>query len=172
MSAIAIREAGPGHNLAIRGLILRILNQEYAMALTLDELPDLMDVHDTYCVRGDGNFWVALEEGRVVGCIGLMRLCGGDFELRRMYVQAQARGRGLAQQLLDVLLGWSAGRGVDALYLETNEQWHAARHLYEKNGFQPVAQAALPPGFPVVRVATGFYRLTLPTLASTRKGAA
>jgi N-acetylglutamate synthase-like GNAT family acetyltransferase len=172
MNAHVLREAGPEHNLAIRALILRILNEEYAMALTLAELPDLVDVYDTYRVSGGGNFWIAEEDGRVIGCIGLMRLDGADFELRRMYVEARARGRGLAQGLLDVLFGWAARHGVEALYLETNEQWHAAHHIYEKNGFVPVTQAELPPGFPIVRVATGFYRLRLPSPVFPEKGPA
>lgn len=164
MSAATLREAGPEHNLAIRDLILRILNQEYAMALTLEELPDLVDVYATYVLHGGGQFWIAEQHGVVVGCIGLMRLAGGDFELRRMYVQADARGQGLAQRLLDLAHDWARGHRVDALYLETNEQWHAAQHLYAKNGYAPIAQSELPPEFPIVRVATGFYCLRFPAL--------
>jgi N-acetylglutamate synthase-like GNAT family acetyltransferase len=159
MSKFELRPARPADNGAIRELILTILNDEYAMALTLAELPDLVDVYATYCSAGRGQFWIAQQDGKVRGCIGLMRLGRRDFELRRMYVQAAARGQGMAQRLLEVLLDWSKRNAVDAIYLETNEQWHAAHHLYEKNGFAAIAQSELPPEFPVVRVATGFYRL-------------
>jgi N-acetylglutamate synthase-like GNAT family acetyltransferase len=161
MSPATLREARPADDLAIRALILRILNEEYAMALTLEELPDLVDVYETYCIHGGGQFWVAEQAGRVVGCIGLMRLGRRDYELRRMYVEAAARGQGLAQRLLDRAHDWARRHAVRALYLETNEQWHAAQHLYAKNGYAPIAQSALPPEFPIVRVATGFYRLDL-----------
>ena len=138
---------------------MKILNEEYTMDLGLTELPDLVDVYETYCGSGLGNFWVALENGRVCGCIGILHLGRRDFELRRMYVEKVARGRGLAQRLLDVLFDWSAANGVRSIYLETNGRWHAAHHLYEKNGFTPVAKEELPREFPIVRVATGFYRL-------------
>jgi GNAT superfamily N-acetyltransferase len=157
MSDFLLCEAGPEHNLAVRSLVMKILNEEYAMALRLAELPDLVDVHDTYCGNGLGNFWVALQDGRVRGCIGLMYLGRSDFELRRMYVEAQARGHGLAQRLLDTLFAWSAANGVEAIYLETNHRWHAAHHIYEKNGFTPARKEDLPREFPVVRVADGFY---------------
>ena len=161
MSAFELRQASPAHNLAVRSLVMKILNEEYAMALRLAELPDLVDVYDTYCASGLGNFWVAEQDGTVRGCIGLMYLGRGNFELRRMYVEASARGHGLAQRLLDILLEWARANGVDWIYLETNHRWHAAHHIYEKNGFVPLPKEELPREFPVVRVADGFYRLQL-----------
>ena len=161
MSGFELVEATRAHNLAVRRLVMKILNEEYTMGLRLSELPDLVDVFDTYRRNGLGNFWVALEDDCVRGCIGLMYLGRGDFELRRMYVEAGARGRGLAQQLLDTLLGWAAANGVESIFLETNHRWHAAHHIYEKNGFQPGRKEDLPPEFPVVRVADGFYHLRL-----------
>ena len=157
-----IRPAGPEDNLAIRTLVMKILNEEYAMALRLAELPDLVDVYDTYCGNGLGNFWVAIHAGCVRGCIGLMYLGRSDFELRRMYVEESARGHGLAQRLLDVLFDWASANGVESIYLETNHRWHAAHHLYEKNGFLPATKEDLPREFSVVRVANGFYQLQLP----------
>lgn len=160
-TALVFRELEAVDNLPVRDLVMTVLNQEYGMALSLDELPDLADVHASYQREGLGNFWVACDGERIVGCIGLCRLSGADFELRRMYTHAQYRGRGIAKRLLELALDWSRRHGVGCLYLETNEQWKAAHHLYEKHGFTPVAQAELPPQFPVVRVATGFYRLRL-----------
>jgi len=159
--ALELRSLRRDESMAVRELILDILNSEYGMALTLEELPDLVDVHRTYLGSGDGHFWVALRDGRLAGCIGVLRLAGAGFELRRMYVRAECRGLGIAQRLLDLLLAWSAANGVRCLYLETNDLWTAARHIYEKRGFVPVGRDALPPEFPVVRVATGFYRRCL-----------
>ena len=161
MDQIDFDELRPDESNAARDLILRILNREYRMALSLAELPDLVDVHDTYRSSGAGNFWAASSAGSVVGCIGALRLDGADFELRRMYVDPAFRGRGIAHRLLDIALAWCSVHGAANVYLETNEQWKAAHHLYEKRGFVEVPREALPPAFPVVRVATGFYRLRL-----------
>lgn len=160
---LLVREAHPADNLPIRALVMTILNEEYGMALRLAELPDLVNVHATYRVGGMGNFWVAETDGRIRGCIGLFHLGRGDFELRRMYVEGAARGQGIAQLLLDGAMAWAATSGVDAIFLETNARWHAAHHIYQKHGFEPVAREDLPPEFPVVRVATGFYRRILTT---------
>lgn len=158
MSQVEFHTLRRSESLVVRELILDVLNDEYGMALTLDELPDLIDAHRTYLESGEGHFWVATLEGRVAGCIGVLRLSGADFELRRMYVRPECRGLGIAQRLLALLLDWSAANGVRCLYLETNALWTAAHHIYEKHGFAPVGRDDLPPEFPVVRVATGFYR--------------
>lgn len=155
------RELVAADNAATRELVLAILNREYAMALTLDELPDLVDIHETYCTSGRGGFWVAVASTRIVGCIGVWHLLDDDYELRRMYVDAAERGRGIAQRLLALALDWCRNRGVRSLWLETNIQWRAARHIYAKHGFEAVPRDALPASFPVVRVATDFCRLRI-----------
>jgi GNAT superfamily N-acetyltransferase len=166
MAQLEFRTLRRSESMVVRDLILDVLNDEYGMELTLGELPDLVDAHQTYIESGDGHFWVATLDGRVAGCIGVLRLSGADFELRRMYVRTECRGLGIAQRLLDLLLDWSAIHGVRCLYLETNALWTAAHHIYEKHGFAPVARDDLPPEFPVVRVATGFYRRCVDDLAA------
>ena len=148
-----------------RDLVLHILNHEYGLALTLEELPDLVDIHRTYRQSGSGNFWIACDGARIVGCIGVLQLAGEHYELRRMYVEAGQRGRGIAQGLLDTVFDWSARHGIGHLWLETNAAWHAAHHIYEKHGFTPVDRDRLPPQFPIVRVATGFYHRAMQPVA-------
>jgi len=163
VSEFELAEARPVHSLPVRSLVMTILNEEHGMSVDPTELPDLVDVYENYCVGGLGNFWVALRDGRVCGCIGLVHLGRGDFELQRMYVEASARGRGLGQKLLDVVMAWAIAKGASSIYLETNDRWHAAQRIYEKNGFLPVPREELPPGFRVVRAVNGFYRLPLPS---------
>jgi GNAT superfamily N-acetyltransferase len=155
---------GPEESGNARDLVMGILNEEYGLELTLEELPDLIDIHHTYRQSGVGNFWVVSVGGLIVGCIGALRLASDHFELRRMYVRAAYRGQGIAQRLLETLFDWSLCNGVAHLWLETNEVWHAAHHIYEKHGFTPVPRERLPPEFPVVRVATGFYHRAMTSI--------
>lgn len=156
-----IHEIEPEQGREARDLVLDILNVEYGMALMLDELPDLVDIHQTYRQSGTGNFWIAEDGERIVGCIGVLCLEEGHYELRRMYVHSAWRGQGIAQRLLELAFQWCARKGAVHLWLETNAAWRAAHHIYEKHGFRPVPRERLPAGFPVVRVATGFYHLAL-----------
>ena len=48
----------------------------------------------------DGRLYLARGDGRAAGCIALRRLDGERCEMKRLYVQPQYRGRGLARQLI------------------------------------------------------------------------
>lgn len=158
-TAVLIRSLQASDQDAVQRLVLEILNVEYDMALSLADLPDLADLYGCYRAHEQAHFWVAECRGRIVGCIGVMPLADADYELRRMYVAADCRGMGLAQRLLAVSLQWCRDHQVGALYLETNTQWQAAQAIYAKHGFEAIAREQLPPTFPIVRIATNFYRL-------------
>jgi putative acetyltransferase len=57
-------------------------------------------------------------------------------EIKRMWVEEAARGRGIARQVFDVLIAEAGNAGVAALRLETGVASHAALALYEKAGFK------------------------------------
>ena len=48
--------------------------------------------HPGFYRRGNGNFWVALADGEVVGTLALLDLGEGQGALRKMFVQAPHRG--------------------------------------------------------------------------------
>ena len=56
----------------IISLILDIQNNESKINLSLEEQPDLLTIHDSYQKNG-GEFWIALDQGRVIGTLGLMK---------------------------------------------------------------------------------------------------
>lgn len=83
-------------------------------------------------------YWVAELDGRVVGGGGFAPLEGGPpdtCELRKMYLLAEARGRGIGRELLELCLDAAKRCGFARCYLETLETMHAARKLYEAHGF-------------------------------------
>lgn len=82
-----------------------------------------------------GAFWVALVGGTIVGTAGIYPLGDGVFELRKMYLSANARGHGIGQRLLELATEGAEARGARALVLDTTEQMTQAQALYERNGF-------------------------------------
>jgi putative acetyltransferase len=64
------------------------------IALSLKE--EIDRIADYYSER-DGGFWVAIDAGRVVGMFGLEPSFATAMELRRMYVDPDARRRGIAR---------------------------------------------------------------------------
>ena len=86
---------------------------------------------------GGSRYWVAEDgTGRIAGgCgIGPADEDGGLCELQKMYLLPEARGTGLAQELMETALGWAAER-YERCFLETLDSMTAAQRFYEKNGF-------------------------------------
>lgn len=143
-------------------LILSIQRLEFEIPITLEAQPDLQSISRFY-QRGNGNFWVALDGEEVVGTLGLLDISNRQTALRKMFVKATHRGseRGVAKQLLDMLIAWCQLRGVLEIYLGTTDIFFAAHRFYEKNGFQIIDHSALPASFPVMGVDSRFYCRTL-----------
>jgi GNAT superfamily N-acetyltransferase len=143
-------------------LILEIQQKEYDIPITADQQPDLAEI-PTYYQVGNGNFWVALSAGDVVGTIALLDIGSSQGALRKMFVQRAFRGSGFgtAQRLLLTLITWASERELQEILLGTTPQFLAAHRFYEKNGFEEIARSELPAAFPVMDVDKKFYRRRL-----------
>ena len=152
----------PEHTDGVVSLILPIQQVEFDIPITLGAQPDLKDIPGFY-QRGNGNFWVALADGTVVGTIALLDIGNDQAALRKMFVAATHRGarHGIARQLLGTLVAWCRAKGVREVYLGTTAKFLAAHRFYEKNGFCEIARKALPESFPVMGVDKKFYSLAL-----------
>jgi putative acetyltransferase len=83
-------------------------------------------------------YYVAEACGRVIGGAGIHPLDGGDAhvcELQKMYLLPEARGKGLARQLITMCLGYAKQNGYTQCYLETSPELARARKIYEQFGF-------------------------------------
>jgi len=109
---IAIRPARADDQAAVGELINTIQRQEFGIRITLDDQPDLADIEGFYR-QGAGDFWVATHGGRIAGTVALIDIGGGQGALRKMFVHEDYRGRdkGIAGDLLDVLMGHAKARG-------------------------------------------------------------
>ncbi len=143
-------------------MVLNIQQNEFGIPITLEEQPDLTDIPGFF-LAGKGNFWLALRNGAVVGCIALKDIGNGRGALRKMFVDARYRGKqyGVGQGLLDILLAWARERGFLEILLGTTDKFLAAHRFYEKNGFVTTPKSSLPQEFPVASVDSIFYSLLI-----------
>lgn len=83
--------------------------------------------------------WIAEMDGERVGSVFLVR---GDDEktakLRLLIVEPKARGLGLGSRLVDECARFAKRSGYEKITLWTNSVLTAARHIYQKAGYQTV----------------------------------
>lgn len=88
------------------------------------------------------------ESERFVGMGGLRRLDAQRAEIKRVYLQPDCRGQGLATLLLERLLEDARAFGYRQLCLDSAPFMHEAQALYARLGFQdcpPYAGTEVPP---------------------------
>lgn len=125
------------------------------------DIPDAPEAHPRYdddlhavdrVYAHPGGFWLAYAESSMAGFVGAQCL-GAVVELRRMFVSAEFRRRGVGRALCAALIEHCAAQAAKSV-----ELWTAAdgpgRSLYAVLGFAVVAQPGL--GFENVREQTGY----------------
>ena len=129
------------------------------LRVTAYDDPEVAPVHERYladiteryggapgCIEaegfapGRGCFLVAVLDGDIVGMGGLRRHADGIGELKRMYVEPSARGRGVARALIRGLEEAAAVNGFGEIWLETGTEQPEAIALYESSGYRAIAR--------------------------------
>ncbi|MBJ7341653.1 GNAT family N-acetyltransferase [Mycolicibacterium sp.] len=114
------------------------LGADGAGGLDLDA-PDMPKAGPAELGPPDGVFLVGYRDGIPVCGGGLKRLPDGACEIKRMYVVPEARGMGVARQLLHALEDSARGLGYTLARLDTGPRQAHAQGLYEREGYLPVA---------------------------------
>lgn len=142
--------------------ILNIQQNEFNVAVTAKDQPDLLDVENFYCTN-NGNFWIAFDDEKLIGTIALIDIGNNQSCLRKMFVHKDYRGKekGIGQALLDELIAWCKLKNIDAIYLGTIDNMYAAHKFYSKNGFIEIDKTLLAQSFPVMKVDNKFFKLAI-----------
>lgn len=120
--------AGPDNAAAFEEYIRRTMDEE------------ILRIPDYYQETPGSGFWVADLDGEVVGMAGIERLNDDDAEVRRMYVDADYRRRGIGVRLLSHLEDFCLEEGYRRVLLSTSEQQEAALALYRLQGYELIRE--------------------------------
>jgi ribosomal protein S18 acetylase RimI-like enzyme len=134
---VTIEEATPADIPVVRALI-----EEYCRWIDLDlvfqEIDAELDGLPGAYAPPDGRLLVARVDGDAVGLVAYRRLDAETCEMKRLFVQDRARGRGLARALVEHLMARAAASGYRELRLDTLPQMGPAQRLYESLGFRDI----------------------------------
>ena len=99
-----------------------------------------LDNPESYIINKGGKILVALYQGQVVGVCALIRMDDPnyDFEMAKMAVLPEARGRRIGWLLGTAIIETAKKAGAKKLYLESNTILKPAINLYYKLGFKKI----------------------------------
>ena len=141
--AIEIRSLAPGDD----ATAFRTLNEEWITRYFTLEAKDRETLNDpvhSILLKG-GHIFMAYADTEVVGCVALIPMQDGIYELSKMAVSPHLRGRGIGRRLLQHAIAQARGLDAKSLFLGSNTRLKNAVHLYESVGFRHVKPESLPP---------------------------
>ena len=120
--------------------IFRSMNLEWLDAYHLTESHDLMVLDDPkgYIIDRGGVIYLAKSNDEIVGSAGLMKENDEVYELAKMFVAKQFRGKGISKLLLEKCIAKAIELKAKKIFLFSNHQLKTALDLYEKYGFRHV----------------------------------
>jgi len=137
--SITIRAIEPGDNVAMASIIRETLT-EFGLNIPgtayFDESTD--HLYESFQID-KSVYFVALEEGEIVGGVGLFPTNGlpeGTVELVKMYLKSKSRGKGLGKELMLKCIALAKTLGYKNIYLESMPELSTAVSAYEKLGFK------------------------------------
>ena len=138
----------------IRSLLLtddatafRTLNEEWItryFTLEAKDIETLGDPQHTILLKG-GHIFMLYADAEPAGCVALIPMSKGVYELSKMAIAPHLRGQGLGRRLLLHAIAQARIMGVKSLFLGSSTKLADAVHLYESIGFRHVPPESLPP---------------------------
>jgi ribosomal protein S18 acetylase RimI-like enzyme len=100
-----------------------------------EEIADLPGSYD----EPTGALLVADENHHLIGMIALRQLSGSTCEMKRLFVRPEARGRGIAKELVARIVEQARHLSYEEMRLDTLPMMTSAQSLYESLGFVDIA---------------------------------
>lgn len=101
-----------------------------------------------YILDPGGHIFFAVENGEAVGTVALMKAGEGSFELTKMAVRPDQRGKKIGQHLMQHCIDFAREHDFKKLFLYSNKKLENAIYIYRKYGF---VEIQVEPDVPYVR---------------------
>jgi putative acetyltransferase len=124
----------------------RALNEEWITRYFTLEPMDRENLNDPEgrILNKGGRIFMVDWGGQTVGCVALIPMHDGVYELSKMAIAPEMRGLGIGRKLLGHAIAEARRMGARSLFLGSSAKLQNAVHLYETVGFRHVPATELP----------------------------
>ena len=89
-------------------------------------------------INKGGQIFFALNDTNIVGTMALIPRGKGVYELNKMAVRKDLRGKGIGNKLIKFIVDYSKDKGFNSVILYSNTVLKNSIHLYNKFGFKEI----------------------------------
>ena len=93
---------------------------------------------EKFIIQPGGMIFLVENNSTIIGCVALMMIKDGIFELTKMAVKAEYRGQKIGQKLMEHTLAHARSQNWDQLIIYSNRKLENAIYLYKKYGFKEI----------------------------------
>ena len=161
MKIISYR-SNPKHLAELVDLINFCQNIEADLSIKFAEQSDVFDIQNYYQKRG-GNFWIALDDDKVVGSIALLPIDEKTAVLKKFFTYPEFRGNPsrLGAKLYKQFINFAREHNFNRIVLDTPEGEDRSHYFYEKQGFKRISSDELKVDYAYPDRNSRLYELTI-----------
>lgn len=130
-----IRPAVDGDAEGIISLVDRCFSEYEGVYLDVDGEEPILNTFGSGFEAMGGQSWVIERAGDIQACVGWSPV-GEGVELKKLYLDRNLRGQGLANSMLDLVLDAAHRHEAGHVELWSDTKFTRAHRFYEKNGFE------------------------------------
>ena len=139
---ITIRPVSVGDDTQVKDLIVGIVEKEFPPEERDFLSSDIESVSKNYSREGE-SFFVACQDRKIVGTVGIKREDERNAMLRRIFVRPEFRGQKIGYQLIQRAIQFCKEKGYEEIIFKTTSRMQNAIALCEANGFAKKATIRL-----------------------------
>lgn len=125
----------PEYSNAFKNLNLQWLEEFFWVE---DHDKEVLGNPEKYIIEPGGNILFVISNDEPVACVALMKISDGIFELTKMAVKPELRGKKVGHTLLKETIEFSKNQQWEELIIYSNTKLENAIHLYKKFGFKEI----------------------------------